>query len=180
MGAVRTRIEDSDVRIPRQDPKLIYRIVGFLEYGESLKRLDRFVKTSSPEEISIANAIVQEEDQFIVYTNLSQHFEGEASKRHGLDWMIALAKVELGAMLAGFTSHRNPFRAVSPTHYESDAYGNILIDGFQTHFRSLAKDPAVQNYRNAGLPGKPLDSLSPQNQNCSTVCNNSPRHSDSP
>lgn len=134
-----------------------------------MSKLGRLVRYATPEELKIAEDIVREQEQFIVYTNLSRRLEGKTSslserkqnpndtfKRHGLNWMIALAKVELGAMLAGFTSHTKPFQVIPPTRYEIHAYREILLDGLRTHYWALKKDPVIRNYRKTGLPDNQL------------------------
>jgi hypothetical protein len=149
---------------PPQDPRLIYRIVGFIEYGKALELLDLFQREATPEELEIAEEIVRDQDQFIIFTNLSRHIEGatvlserpgeegDDFSRHGLAWVMALARVELGAMLAGFSSHAKPFQAIRPTEYETEEYRELLTDGMRTQYWSLKTDPVIQNYHQTGIP----------------------------
>jgi hypothetical protein len=152
------------VVVPPQDPQLIYRIVGFLEYGMALHNLDEFVRRASTEELEIADAIVRRRPQFDVRINLSRHLAGQSlltgpaqpgaggSIRRGLAWVLALGRVELGAMLAGFSSVAKPFHVTAPTPYEVEAYREILTDGLRVHYWSLKNDPAVANYGRTGVP----------------------------
>ena len=55
--------------------------------------------------------------------------------------MTALARVELGAMLAGFTEHPNPFAAVMGKGYDIVEFKEMLIDGAKIHFWALVNDP---------------------------------------
>ena len=65
--------------VPQQDPRLIYRLVGFIEYGKSLEFLDKFFKDAESEEIEIAEEIVDEQNQFAIYTNLPQASSNDVS-----------------------------------------------------------------------------------------------------
>ena len=81
--------------------------------------------------------------------------------RHGLEWMLALARVELGAMLAGFTSHAEPFISLSPTTYKQErvktipfgtaAYGELLMDGLRAHYWSIVREELIPNYYKTGV-----------------------------
>lgn len=65
------------------------------------------------------------------------------AKKTGLMWVVALARLEAGGILATFSTHANPFEVVGPTHWEMPAYRELLMDGAQTHFWALANDPNV-------------------------------------
>lgn len=142
----------------------MYRVVGFIEYGRSLEFLDEFMKKAEPAEVEVAEQIVREQNQFAIYTNLSRKIQGKTLlserprmagdkfRRHGLAWMTALARVEVGAMLAGFTSHPRPFHAVRPSKYDADEYREILLDGFRSHYWSLKRDPVILAYHKSGVP----------------------------
>ncbi|HUG89859.1 MAG TPA: hypothetical protein VML55_03435, partial [Planctomycetaceae bacterium] len=147
MGTVRSRTQEFQYSawVPPQDPRLIFRLVGFIEYGAAVELLERFVSTASREELELADELVRERPEFAVYTNLSRHIEGATflreQPRHarddfcrrGLDWVLGLARVEVGALLAGFTSHPRPFGAVAPQTYGVEAYRELLVDGLRTH-----------------------------------------------
>ena len=63
----------------------------------------------------------------------------KAQKVQGLHWMTALARLELGAMLSGFTEMKNPFHAVPPTKYDFDAYKKLLEEGWVSHVFGVSK-----------------------------------------
>jgi hypothetical protein len=152
----------------------VYRIVGFLEYAKALEFLVQFVETASSQELDVANEIIREREPFVVYVNLSRLIEGNSSlsdrsrnsqrtsQRRGLEWVMALARVELGGMLAGFTSHPQPFQATAPgtggkvrvrtAAIDAEAYREILTDGMRVHYWTLRRDPAVRNYYTHGVP----------------------------
>jgi hypothetical protein len=66
-----------------------------------------------------------------------------AQARQGLAWVLALARSELGGMLATFGKHPAPFAAVQPTKLEIEAYKTLLMDGSQTHYWAVVNDPNV-------------------------------------
>jgi hypothetical protein len=98
--------------------------------------------------------IIKSEPEFTVFTNLSRRLEqGRSSlaekpngpnddfSRKGFRWVTALARVEVGAMLAGFTDHPNPFAAVVGKGYDIAEFKEMLLDGAKLHFWALANDP---------------------------------------
>ena len=137
---------------------MVTRLVGFLEYGQALQNFDALLPMLTEYELAAVDEIVVERDEFAVYTNLSRSVQRAASslaetspqsgsdrfERRGLDWVMALARVELGAMLAGFTNVPSPFEAVRPTEFEFLPYKELLQDGARTHFWALANDPDLR------------------------------------
>ncbi|HEY2249446.1 MAG TPA: hypothetical protein VGH74_00250, partial [Planctomycetaceae bacterium] len=164
----------SSVRVPPQDPRLVYRIVGFVEYASAVQHLDKFVEEATIGEFEAAEEIIRSQDAFRFQTNLSRNVEGQSTlseqtpnprddfNRHGLEWMLALARVELGAMLAGFTSHAEPFLSMAPTTYRQErvktvpfgmaAYGELLMDGLRSHYWSIVREELVPNFYKSGVP----------------------------
>lgn len=152
-----------ETTVPPQDPRLIHRIVGFHEYGTALTLLQDFVKRATEDELAAAEEIVKSRPELGVEINLSRHIQGttffaepvtkgDDFKRLGLAWVMGLARIELGAMLAGFSSVQHPFRAVVPTAFDKEAYSELLTDGMRTHYWSLKRDPVVKTYFKTGVP----------------------------
>jgi hypothetical protein len=118
--------------------------------------------------MQIADSLLAGSEQFRVDTNLSRKIEGPTRfaelptsakddfRRTGLAWMTALARVELGAMLAGFTTVPRPFKAVAPTEFDQSEFGELLMDAYRTHFWAFQKDPAVKQFRSRGMPFQKL------------------------
>jgi hypothetical protein len=141
---------------------MVGRLVGFYEYGNALMELDRLVMMLSESELAEIDKLVGEKDEFMVYTNLSRRVQSGPSTldvgddnvdrpvdekyegRRGLAWVMALARVELAAMLAGFTEVPRPFEAVRPTHFDAQAYKEMMLDGARTHYWALANDPMLE------------------------------------
>jgi len=137
------------------------RVVGYLEYGNALSNLDRLVSLSSEEELAAIDEIVRDHDEFTVYSNLSNQLPTaqqsgsptnrvSTSARRGLAWVIALARVEFGAILAGFTDHPNPYMFVTPKTYDFKESIELLLDGVLSHYQVMERD---KGFREATLQG---------------------------
>jgi DNA uptake protein ComE-like DNA-binding protein len=132
-----------------------------------LQRFDKFLASATSEELNVAEELVAEHEEFAIYTNLSRKWElppgrpnalsevsdrpGDDFRRHGLAWMAALARLELGAIAAGFTDERHPLEFAKPGKYELPAYVELLTDALRTHYLALKADPVAQNFRRAQL-----------------------------
>lgn len=140
-------------------------MVGYLEYSSALRLFDQFVQRASPEELAGANEIISTRDEFAVYSGLSNRLasdgprlmtvndpQGTNFERRGLPWVMALARLELGGILATFTTVSRPFDAVKPTLVEREAYAELLLDGAQTHFDAFANDGQARQVAQS-IPG---------------------------
>ena len=153
------------VMLPQINPQLALRVVGFQEFGMALALLDRLLDGATPDELKVIDEIVASGEEFKVYTNLSRRLERESSTlseqpivygddfaRRGLAWIMALARVELGAIVVGFTERPDPFDAVRPSRYELAAFKEIMEDSMRTHFWSLESDPVLPTLKNRVTP----------------------------
>lgn len=142
---------------------MVKRLVGYLEYQTALSYLDRLLAIASPSELAVMEEIVRDHDEFSIFTNLSRRLEpqstalsersnqlGDNYERRGLGWILALARVEMGAMAAGFTDVPYPFEKFSPSPNELPHYQEVLLDSMRTHYWSMRNDPVTRNLR-AGL-----------------------------
>jgi len=59
-------------------------------------------------------------------------------------WVVALARLEAGAILGTFTTLPAPFEIIGPSQYEMPAYKELLMDGAQTHYWALVNDASVK------------------------------------
>jgi hypothetical protein len=137
---------------------MVLRLVGFTEYGRALNLLHPLAEQASPEEREVIDRIVATRDEITVHTNHSRRVESAPSTlseppaapgtfaKRGLDWVTALARVELGAMAAGFTDADEPFEAVPPGRSDVQSYAEVLLDSTRMHFFALRNDPVAQYY----------------------------------
>ena len=95
-------------------------------------------------------------DEFSIYVNLSRRFETSGSsldeqpirpqddfKRQGLAWVMALARVERAAMLAGFTSVAKPLPLDPVREAERTVLAQLLLDAIRSHYWSMSNDPRM-------------------------------------
>lgn len=153
-------------KLAPKDQTIIYRLVGFYEYLKALEQFDALLQKANEYELAAIDELIKYHDEFAIYTNLTRKIQkapsalsnvdvkragdkqNPASKedyeRRGLAWVMALARLEVGAMFATYTKVASPFEVVRPSFYEMKAYRNLLEDGMRTHYWSLAGDPALQ------------------------------------
>ena len=138
--------------IRKQDPNLIYRIVGAVEYRNALDCFDWYC---SEEEMQAFDELVQERDELEVEVNLSRNIVHPPSsldqqaaepddkfRRRGLRWIMAIARTELGAMRIGFAADENAFQQLA-IKYDQREYLKTVFDGMRSHFWTLADDPQL-------------------------------------
>ena len=178
---VTTQITTIRGNVTPKDLTRIYQFVGFIEYGAALTHFTQLLKVATPEELAAIDRIVSENDEFTIYPNVSAQLAsgpttivmpesarqgnprrdrptdsyGPSAGRTGLAWVIALARLEFGAMLAGYSDHPSPFTAV-PTHaYDAAAYRWMLLDGAASHYWALVNDPALRKVTTTS-PSNPI------------------------
>ncbi len=138
----------------------------------ALGRFEALLKSATPAELAAMDKLVQSQDAFSIYVNLSRKFPQTATTRfvvlpreaddrflrRGLPWVIALARVELGAMLSGFSKRMDGFQRVGPSSYDAKAYEALLIDSMHLHLWGLQADPLsnARHLRKAALGNEPL------------------------
>jgi len=148
----------------KTDSRLVNRLVGFYEYYHALRRFDALLKTATADDLKTIEEIIQDRRELAIYTNLSRHVHTGTSslaqrpgkprddfKRHGLAWVVALARVEVAAMFAGFTRTKRPFASVPPSRLELSAYKELMLDGLRTHYWTLAADPRLRKVTSGDL-----------------------------
>lgn len=143
--------------LPKEDPYQVNRLVGFYEYSQALQHLDGLARSATATELDAIDTIVKSEPEFTVFTNLARRLEqgrstlfeqpeqaGDDFSRRGIRWVTALARVELGAMLAGYTEHPNPFAAVAGAGYDAAEFRELILDGAKMHYWSLSGDAEMK------------------------------------
>ena len=160
MSAVAESAKAATIRsVPTNNPQMVNRLVGYLEYGRALALLDRLMESVSPAELEAIDEMIEQRDEYAVYTNLSRRLEpkpdslseriegSQSTEQRGLAWIMGLARVELGAMAVGFTDQPDPFNLNRPGRYELPAYSEVLADSMRTHYWALQTDPVAQNVK---------------------------------
>ena len=90
--------------------------------------------------------LIQERPALSIDIHTTRHLGGPPAKeadefeRLGLAWMTALARVEVGAMLATFGNVRDPFGQAPPSRFDIDQYRTLILDGARYHYHSIRSD----------------------------------------
>ena len=126
---------------------MVRRLVGFHEYGHALDHLDRLTSMCGEEDIVAIDQILAARREFDLFVTMPEGFrksdsnsemqDRQESHRNGLAWVIALARVEFGAMATGFTAHPDPFEWVHPESIAYAATLQLLLEGVGGHFQAL-------------------------------------------
>ena len=148
-------------RVSSGDPTLIQRIVGYFEYQQALTRLSAFVRHATTEELVGAEEIVRDEPEYRVYSLFAKKEAPQVEPLNSADdakdyrpvksvdrtlaRVIALARVELAGMLAGFSQHPSPFEAVDPMAYEMEEFRHFILEGAAWQHQALAADPQLRS-----------------------------------
>ena len=151
-----TTTETEIVVFTAADKTIPYRIVGSHEYANAVKDLQRLVEQSTINEIEVYNEILKDHPEFSFYAGMEirgtlppdwkpesasdvAQFDAHYKKR-GLAWMMALAKVELGATLAAYTESKKPFLTFAPTLFDREEFTQILLEDCIEHIKALDKE----------------------------------------
>jgi hypothetical protein len=161
---VASQFHQLEGKLPTSHTQDVRRLVGYYEYTRSLSMLEPLAARASAAELKVIDDILASRPELTVHVNLSRRIPKSAPSsldeptadgggggggnyaRSGLTWLMALARIELGAMVAGFTDRPEPFATLPPTRREIAAYAELLLDGARTHYFGLANDPAAQFY----------------------------------
>ena len=139
--------------ISELDARLAMRIVGFLEYGRALELLDDLARRCTVDELEVIDGIIRDREEYTVFPLAARvptnHRQASPSAEpeedsdgggRGLSWVTALARVELGAMLGGFTGHRTPYETVRPDWHDFDECLMLLVEGANAHHDQMNGD----------------------------------------
>lgn len=153
--------------IANADPTIAYRLVGTYEYKNCLDLLQKLISQSTSEQIEIYDRMLEDRPEFSFYNGTSlldsqllreldfgnkadrTRFDDEF-KRKGLSWMMALAKVELGATISAYGSATTPFAVFAPNSLDLVPFCNIMLDDLAAHMQALSTDTALQEVMRRG------------------------------
>ena len=154
-------IEVLTSRLSSHDAAVARCAVGFVEYEMSLRYFNALLQRTTEQERQMIDELIVEQKSFRLTTNLSKglstaqsqlgkgnQYLGQQVQHHGLAWTVALARLEVGAILATFTTASNPFARTRPSSYEMPAYRALLVDAARTHYWSLKNDPSLASMLN--------------------------------
>jgi len=134
---------------------MVRRLVGFYEYANALSDLDELVELSTEQDLTAIDEILTDHHEFDVFLTLPNSFppsddvdfltetnavSGNELQRSGLQWVTALARVEYGARIAGFTDNPEPFKDVTYDTHDYDAVMQLLLEGVVGHHAALSEN----------------------------------------
>lgn len=142
MGLVNSQALPNLVQLDIEDESFLPRIVGFHEYHQALKLFDRLAAISTDTEMQAYDEVIQRRPEFSIYVGRPDTVQSRANRmvfqqsfrQSGLAWVTALARVELGAMIAAFSERENPFGQLAPTRYDVIEFQQLLAEGWSSHF----------------------------------------------
>jgi len=129
------------VNLKIENESILPRIVGFHEYHNALKLFDRLSAISTAEEMKVYDEVFKKRPEFAIFVGQPSTvgLRGDrivftrTFKQSGLNWITALARVELGSMIAAFSEKENPFREVAPTKFDAAEFNLLLSEGWESH-----------------------------------------------
>ena len=107
--------------------------------------------------MKVYNAIVAEQDEFSFFSGVvlaaanNQGYRDdrkatevtERFRKRGLAWLMALARVELGATLSMYGKVQNSFDLMAPDGYGRSEYFDLLVNDVAVHINALKTDPLL-------------------------------------
>ena len=135
----------------RPNPSLLSRLVGYVEYTRALRQLEKLVEVSSEAELRIADEIVKDSERYVFYVEARRTSptpggtqsglpDPDTGKKHGLDWVMALARVELVAMSSVTMFDNSAGRKTRPTEFERPAFVELMEHDTQVCCALLQRD----------------------------------------
>lgn len=120
---------------------------------------DQLVSMSTPEQIEIYDKMIESRKEFAFYSGALSQLGADAMaakqskpmefergfKKNSLAWLLALARVEIGATASMYGRSKTPFRDLAPAHgWGMDEYLAVLADDLNAHVNALATDPDLK------------------------------------
>lgn len=148
-----------------EDESILPRIVGFYEYHNALKLFDQLAAQSTEDEMKVYDAAIRKRPEFAIYVGqpstalLGNDKLGtervlfrRAFKQEGLSWVTALARVELGSMIAAFSNREDPFKEVAPTRFDNAEFNQLVAEGWESHWLGIQRLAKINEAQKGKLP----------------------------
>ena len=133
--------------------RMLRRIVGYLEYGKALESLEHLASICSESELKAIDDIILEREEFTIYPASFSSLENtrkpefelvSPNGERSLAWVIALARIEFGAIIAGFTEEPNPLGFINRDTIAHAETMRLLIESANTHYHAMKYDRHLQ------------------------------------
>lgn len=141
------------------DSTIPYRLVGSYEYLKAIQNINRLTAISSKSEIKVYDALIASQNEFSFYSGIATDYglvsvdslpDNEREliestyKRQSLAWLLALARVEIGATISMYGFSNDPFGQVGMSNFGIREYTEILLDDLTTHLKAVKNDQGFQ------------------------------------
>lgn len=167
------------IEFKKADSSFPRRLVGSYEYEKALQQLGRLVETSSPEEVEVYDRLISHNKEYAFYSGVAiekgidakagqddtsnSEFDSQFLK-HSLAWMMALARVELGATMSMYGEFDDPFGqsvSIGGQRFGAQEYLQVLVDDLSAHLKAAKSDPLYQRAldRKSDLDGNTMSHL---------------------
>lgn len=138
-----------------EDGTIPYRFVGSYEYLNAIDMFDRLVSMSTPEQIEVYDKLIESRKEFAFYSGILTQLGANAMaakqsnpmefeqgfKKNSLAWLLALARVEIGATASMYGRSKTPFLDLAPgNRFGLEEYLSVLADDLNAHIHALATD----------------------------------------
>lgn len=137
-----------------------YRLTGAYEYLSAIENFNRLAAKSSKREIEVYDSLIASQKELAFYSGLATDYglqsvdtipESDrglvesAYQRKSLAWLLALARVEIGATISMYGDSDDPFSQIGMSKFGIREYQEILLDDLSAHLKALETDKAFQN-----------------------------------
>lgn len=115
---------------------------------------EQLVSISTADQIMVYDKMIEDRKEFAFYSgtlselganaaaakqNNPQSFE-KSFKKSSLAWLLALARVEIGATASMYSRSKTPFQDMAGNEFGIDEYLYVLADDLNAHINALATD----------------------------------------
>lgn len=138
---------ESDLSIP-------FRFVGSYEYANALDNFNELVRICSADEVRVCDKMLNDRHEFTCFQGVNTAFReppvltrANPAERHrfhgrfqkgGLAWMMAPARIELGATLSMYGDQEFPCEFVANNSFGHEEYVELILVDIAWHLKSLA------------------------------------------
>lgn len=126
--------------VTKEDQLVLKRVVGMLEYYLALEYLQPVWDDATVDERKIMDDIVSSAQEFAYFRDV-QALADAVQKRHSTIWVLALARLEFNAIVAGFSHAERPFAWSTDNAESRNAYHDLLLESLQLLVRDGLADP---------------------------------------
>ena len=119
-----------------KDRQVLKRVVGMLEYYLALRYLLPVWESATDEERTVMADQVRKLPEFEFYSGSGAE-SGAVEKRHDIVWILALARLEFDAIVAGFSHAKKPFAFTTDDSELQQAYDTLLLEAARHHIGEL-------------------------------------------